>query len=149
MESVSSRLSTFFKGADSGADVFYPQDYLLAVFSNLADADNAKAELCRRGRAEEDMIVASGEEVVNYAQEHLNKTGLWGRLISELSSTIGTAALYAERDLAAAKEGKAFLAVLCPGEKVKAETWKVLEPNHPLVARYYTSGGIEHLVGEY
>ena len=143
------RLSTFFKGDDTELGVFYPKNYLLAVFPSLDDACLAMAELHRRGRLEEHMIAASGEEVVRYAQEHLDKGGIWGMLMSELSRTIGTAALYADRDLAAAKEGKAFVAVLCPNEKVKAEAWKVLEPTHPLVARYYTSGGIEHLVGEY
>jgi len=31
-------------------------------------------------------------------------------------------------------------------EKVAA--WKCLEPTHPMVARYYSLGGIEHLAGE-
>jgi hypothetical protein len=30
----------------------------------------------------------------------------------------------------------------------KSAAWNILEPTHPLVARYYSLGGIEHFVGE-
>lgn len=46
------------------------------------------------------------------------------------------------------EERRGFIAVRCPNEKVKSEAWKVLKPRQPVVARYYSFGGIEHLVGE-
>jgi hypothetical protein len=140
-----SRLSTFFKNADTQFGVFYPNHYLLAVFPNLAAADRAKAELNDAGRVDEDVISVSGEEVVHFAEDHLLKDGLWGSLMTELSRAFGTEAVYADEDLAAAKKGAAFVAVHCPTEKVKTEAWKFLELRHPLVARYYSIGGIEHL----
>jgi hypothetical protein len=143
-----SRLSTFFKDGDTEFGVFYPNHYLLAVFGNLAEANGAKEELSHSGRAEEDVISVSGEEVVHFAEEHLLKDGLWGILMTKLSAAIGTEATYADMDLAAARKGAAFVAVHCPSEKVKTEAWKFLEPRHPLVARYYSFGGIEHLAGE-
>jgi hypothetical protein len=141
------RLTTFFKDADSEFGVFYPKHFLLAVFPNLPDADRAKEELTRAGRLEEDVISVSGEEVVHFAEEHMHKDGLWGLLMTKLSRGIGTEASY-DKDLAAAKNGAAFLAVHCPTEKLKIEAWKLLEPRRPLVARYYSFGGIEHLAGE-
>jgi hypothetical protein len=143
-----SRLTTFFRGADTAFGVFYPINHVLAVFQNFADANGAKAELHRAGHVEEDVIAATGEEVVEFAEEHLYKDGLWGLLMTELSRTFGTEAAYADNDLAAAKRGEAFVAVRCPTEKVKAEAWRVLESRRPLVARYYSSGGIEHMAGE-
>lgn len=143
-----SRLATFFKNADTTFGVFYPKHYLLAVFQNVADADAAREALSRAGRVEEDLISASGEEVVHFAEEHLDEDGLWGLLMTELSRTIGTEAAYADNDLAAAKNGAAFVAVHCPDEKSKTEAWTVLELLRPLAARYYTAGGIEHMVGE-
>jgi len=147
-----SRLSAFFKGADTEFGVFYPKHYLLAVFPNLAEADRAKQDLSRDGRVEEDVISASGEEVVHFAEDHLLKDGLWAMLMTEMSRRFGTEASYADDDLAAAKKGAAFVAAYCPTEKLKIEAWKVLEPRHPIVARYYSSGGIfdgiEHLAGE-
>lgn len=143
-----SRLSTFFKDSDTEFGIFYPKHYLLAVFPNLADADRAKQELNHAGRVDEDVISVSGEEVVHFAEDHLLEDGLWGLLMTELSRMIGTEALYADKDLAAAKQGAAFLAVHCPTEKIKIDAWKFLKPRHPLVARYYSFGGIEHLAGE-
>jgi hypothetical protein len=148
MEPSMSRLSTFFKDADTEFGVFYPKHYLLAVFANLADADGAKEELNRAGRVDEDVISVSGEEVVHFAEDHLLKDGLSGVLMTQLSRMFGTEALYADKDLAAAREGAAFVAVHCPTEKVKTDAWKFLKLRHPLVARYYSFGGIEHLAGE-
>jgi hypothetical protein len=142
------RLATFFKDADTDFGVFYPRHYLLAVFPNLPDADRAKDELTRAGRLEQDVISVSGEEVVQFAEEHMHKDGLWGLLMTKVSRGIGTEASYADKDLAAAKNGAAFVAVHCPTENLKIEAWKLIEPRHPLVARYYSLGGIEHLIGE-
>jgi hypothetical protein len=142
------RLSTFFKDGDTEFGVFYPKHYLLAVFPNLAEADLAKEELNHAGRVDDDVISVSGEEVVHFAEDHMLKDGLAGVLMTKLSRMFGTEALYAEKDLAAAKKGAAFVAVHCPTEAVKIEAWKFLGPRRPLVARYYSFGGIEHLVGE-
>jgi len=143
-----SRLSTFFKDKDIEFGVFYPKHCLLAVFENLAEADRAREELTHAGLVGEDVISVSGEEVVDFAEDHLLQDGLWGVLMTELSRTIGTEALYADKDLAAAKKGAAFVAVHCPTEEIKTKAWKSLDPRHPLVARYYSFGGIEHLAGE-
>jgi hypothetical protein len=148
MAGTTSRLSTFFKDADTEFGVFYPKHYLLAIFSNLADADSVREELNYAGRVDEDVISVSGEEVVHFAEDHLVQDGLWGVLMTELSRMFGTEALYAEKDLAAAKNGAAFVAVHCPTERIKTEAWKLLEPRRPLAARYYSLGAIEHLAGE-
>ncbi len=142
------RLSTFFKDDDTELGFFYPKHYLLAVFPNLAEADLAKNELRHAGRVEEDVISVSGEEAVHFDEDRVLKDGLGGALMTKLSRMFGTEALYAQKDLAAAKKGAAFVAVHCPTEAVKIEAWKVLGPTHPLVARYYSFGAIEHLTGE-
>jgi hypothetical protein len=71
-----SRLSTFFKESDTQFGIFYPKHYLLAMFPNLAEADRAKIDLNRAGRKDADVISASGDEVVHFAEEHLVKDGL-------------------------------------------------------------------------
>lgn len=143
-----SRLSTFFQEEDTQFGVFYPKHYLLAVFPNFAEADCAKVKLNRSGYPSEDVISVPGEEVVHFAEDHLLKDGLWGVMMTELSRTFGTEALYADKDLAAARKGAAFVAVHCLTDDAKSEAWRILEPTHPLVARYYSMGGIEHFVGE-
>lgn len=143
-----SRLTTFFKDTDTAFGVFFPHHFLLATFPAFADACAAKSELHLAGFLDEDVVTAKGDEVVQFAGEHLRKDGLWGVLMTELSRTFGTEAAYADRDLEAARQGKAFLAVYCSGEPGKLMAWKVIEPKRPLVARYYSAGGIEHLAGE-
>jgi hypothetical protein len=143
-----SRLSTFFHGSDTQFGIFYPKHYLLAVFPNLLDAYQAKKKLVDSGERKEDSIAVAGEEVVYFAQEYLWKEGLWGALMTQLSRAIGTEAVYADKDLEMAKEGAAFLAVHCPTEDTKIAAWKCLERACPMVARYYSFGGIEHLAGE-
>jgi hypothetical protein len=143
-----SRLSSFFDGADVEFGVFYPKHCLLAAFENLTDAQAAKLKLTQAGFAAADVVCVSGEEVVRFAEDHLLKDGLWGAMMTELSRTFGTEAVYADKDLAAARKGAAFVAVHCPTDEVKSQAWKALEPTHPIVARYYSFSGIEHLVGE-
>jgi hypothetical protein len=143
-----SKLAAFFKEADTAFGVFYPKHYLLAVFPSFEEADGAKEELLRAGRVDEDVIAVPGDEVVRFAEEHLFKDGLCGLLMTALSRSIGTEAAYADNDLAAAKKGAAFVAVHCPDKQVKAQMWSLLQPRRPAAARYYTSAGIEHLVGE-
>ena len=142
------RLATFFEDKDIEFGVFYPKHCLLAVYENSAAADRAQQKLTLSGFMDRDVISVPGDEVVHFAEAHLIKDGLWGALMTELSRTFGTEALYADKDLAAAKKGAAFVAVHCPTEDAKTRAWKALEPTHPLVARYYSFGGIEHLAGE-
>jgi hypothetical protein len=65
-----------------------------------------------------------------------------------LSRLLGTEAVYADKDLKAAKNRAAFIAVHGPTEKIKTDAWRLLETIHPVVARYYRFGGSEHLAGE-
>ena len=148
LEQSTGRLSSFFPDADSKFGIFYPQHYLLAVYPNFEAAEQAMAKLSATGLGVGDVIAVPGAEVVQYAEEHLAKHGLWGALMTELSRKIGTEAVYADQDLARAKNGAAFVAAHCPTESDKAKAWTVLEPTHPLVARYYAPGGVEHLHGE-
>jgi hypothetical protein len=63
-------------------------------------------------------------------------------------ATVGDRGAHADKDLAEAKNGATFIAVHCPTERIKTHAWRFLETIHPLVARYYRFGGIEHLAGE-
>jgi hypothetical protein len=143
-----SRLSMFFKDADTQLGVFYPKHYLLAIFPSLAEAERVEEKFKRAGCMEEDVISVSGEELVHFSADHLLRHGVWGALMTQLSRMLGTEAMYRDNDLVAAKKGAAFVAVHCPTEKFKTDSWKLLEPMHPLVARYYHFAGIEHLAGE-
>jgi len=146
MQATISRLAAFFEHGDTEFAVFYPNHCLLSVFRDIQDADRAERELDRAGFRDGSVISVSGAEVILFAEDHLIKDGLWGILMTQLSRTFGTEALYADADLAAAREGAAFVVVRCPTQQVKSEVWRTLEPMHPIAARYYSFFGIEHMM---
>jgi len=43
----------------------------------VRDCESAKQELNHAGRMDDDMISASGDEVVHFAEDHLLNDGLW------------------------------------------------------------------------
>jgi len=139
------RLSTFFKDASSEPGVFYPNGYLLAIFPNLAEAEHARKALDHTGPNSVDSISASDDEIVHFAEANKTKEGVWATLLADLSRAIGAGAVYSDQDLAAARNGAALVGVHCPTDESKPTAWRLLEPSHPIAARYYTSGGIEHL----
>ena len=56
MGAAMNRLSAFFKGRDTHLGLFYPENHLLAVFPNLAQANRAQERLRHAGCVEEDVI---------------------------------------------------------------------------------------------
>jgi hypothetical protein len=141
-------LTSFFKGSDTEFGIFYPKDYLIAIFADMTEAEHAVQLLRDHGFMEEDVIAVPGAEVVQSAEEIRKKDGLWGTLMQQLSRFIGTEERYTDHDLKLAARGAAFVAVYCPSEKSKNLAWEDLKPAEPLIARHYTTLGIEHLRGE-
>ncbi len=135
------RLATFFQGAEHGIGGFYPNQHIVAVYPTAAAADQAKKMVDSSAKT----IAVSGSEVLDFVGDHVVETGLLGGLMRELSSWLGTEEQYVEKDIEAAQKGAGFVAVYCPDEQSKAKVWSLLESTHPLVGRFYSSGGIEHL----
>jgi hypothetical protein len=140
-----SRLTSFFKDSDTTLGVFYPNHYLIAVFRDLPAAEHALRKLRMAGFAEDEIISAGGHEIVELAAQ---ETGLGGFLMQAVSRFFATEQLFTDRDLDHARHGAGFLAVHCPVENTKKDAWSVLESEAPLDARYYGTGGIEHLAGD-
>lgn len=148
MSTSTSTLATFFKGSDTQFGIFYPIDYVVAVFPDIAIARRAEHALGFGGFLEDDVISVPGEEVIRFAEEHLQNSSLWGMLMRQLSRIFATEEVYADYDLILARAGAAFLAVYCPTEKRKDEAWEIIEPFDPIKARHYALDGIEHFRGE-
>jgi hypothetical protein len=148
MSTSTSTLATFFKGSDTQFGIFYPIDYLVAVFPDIAIARRAEHALGLGGFPEDDVIAVPGDEVVRFAEEHLQNSSLWGMLMRQLSRIFATEEVYADYDLILARQGGAFLAAYCPTEKRKDEAWEIIEHFGPIKARHYELGCVEHLRGE-
>jgi hypothetical protein len=148
MSTSTSALATFFKGSDTQFGIFYPTGYLVAIFPDIGLARRAAHALGLGGFLDDDVITVPGEEVVRFAEEHLQNSSLWGMLMRQLSRIFATEEVYADHDLILAREGAAFLAVYCPAEKRKEEAWEIIDPFGPVKARHYALGCVEHLRGE-
>src|ERR1700733_5492419 len=92
-----SRLPAFFGGAQTQLGVFYPKNHLIAVFPDFQGAVEAKEKLITSGVHDEDILVAEGAEVVQFAEDFTRKKGVAGLLMIELSRAIGTEAAYTDR----------------------------------------------------
>lgn len=142
------RLTQFFDGSDTNAGVFYPSHHIVAVFPNSRSARDAEQALRKQGVAPNEAIAVGAGEVKEFAAEHVQRNGLFGLLMSKISDAIGTEQTYQNYDLDSAEGGAGFVAVKCPSGETKQRAWDVLRALHPISARYYAPGGIEHLTGE-
>jgi hypothetical protein len=143
--STMTALQDFFHGSDTTLGVFYPRHCLVAVFLRESEAGTAAGLLRAAGIAPEEMIVASGRDVLALAGE---ETGLGGLIMQALSRFFKTEQYYADRDLDQARDGAGFLIVRCVDANKKQEAWRVIQPLNPSAARYYDIGGVEHLAGD-
>jgi hypothetical protein len=141
-------LATFFNGTDTHLGLFYPTRYLFAVYPSFENAEEARNQLAAAGLGSERTIAVPGEDVIQFAEEHVSQDGIWGALMREISRLLATEEVYAEHDLKLARRGAGFLAVHCQNDHAKERVWSHLEPTRPVVARYYMPSGIEHLKGE-
>ncbi len=139
----------FLDGHEKQMGVFYPSHHLLAVFRTEDGARKAAQEIRRHGFAEQDVLMATGDDMVTFAANEIEHEGIWGKLMRGVSRALATGEVYAEHDWLRAESGAGFLFVHCASEADKDEAWKTIEPLDPVVARYYHPiAGIEHFVGE-
>ncbi len=141
-----SLLSGFFKESDTQLGVFYPKHYLIAVFHDSRAAQQAVQDLRRAGFADDEAIAVAGQEFVDLAKE---ETGPGNFVMQALSRFFGTEQKTHDADLKKAQRGAGFVAVHCPSNESKRGAWTILQPEHPLAARYYSAAGIEHLAGDF
>jgi hypothetical protein len=141
-----STLKDFFKESDTQLGVFYPKDYLIAVFRHLAPARQAVAKLRLAGFAEDEAIAVAGEDLLQLTKE---EAGPGNFVMQAISRFFATEQVSHDSDLRLAAQGAAFVAVHCPLPKTKDEAWKVVQTEAPLAARYYANDGIDHLAGDF
>jgi hypothetical protein len=143
-----SRLATFFDGADTHLGVFYPTHYLIAILPSLEQALAAEQKLREAGFSGEEAIAVPGEDLGELVREEAEHGGIHAYLMKEFSRFLHTEAAYTDLDLKQTRRGAAVVAVHCLDEQSKDSAWNVLRASHPLAARYYAAGAIEHLAGE-
>jgi len=141
-------LAEFFRGSDTQMGIFAPRGYLIALFPDLSGAAMAQRRLLDVGFPQDEVIAVPGDDVVNFAREHAEHSGLGTLLMQALSRMFETEEVYADHDLKLASRGAGFLAVHAASDIKKQAAWTIIQPLDPIVARHYTNIGVEHLKGE-
>ena len=139
-------LSKFFKESEATLGVFHPKDYTIATFPTVAAAKSAYDSLRHIGLAEEDVMIANGQEMLSYFQQFREGEGLWGDLMRPLSRFIGTEANNSDLNIVQAQEGAGFLAIYTPTEERALRDMAVMKPFAPSSADWYLWGGIRSLI---
>ena len=135
----------FFKGQDTSMGVFYPRDYIIAGYRNLADAEAAEAAFLKAGTPPEDVRAAPGEFVTEQLQARDDPNFL-ERIGQQLVEFVGTENAYLEEDANLARDGGAFVFVYAPDAERVAQAKRVFAQIGPAYARRYLGVAIERII---
>jgi hypothetical protein len=139
-----SRLSEFFKETHTALGVFYPLHCLVAVFPDLAAAQQIARKLGDAGFAGDDVIAVEGTDFIELEKE---ETGLGNLLMQEISRDFGAEQISTDNNIELARRGAAFVVVHCPTDNTKKIAWDTIQPSAPLAAHYYSRVLVDHLAG--
>lgn len=128
-----------FKHGDSEFGIFYPTGYMLSVFPDAADADRAVTTLLDGGFKADDLVIASGQDVLAYSREMRADPGLVSRFEQLVSSLYGDEGSLAGELVGLAEQGHTFVAVHAPDDAVTTRVSEALRPFAPVVLRKFDS----------
>jgi hypothetical protein len=129
--------SKSFKGGQASFGIFYPTGYVLSVFQNDANADKAAAALGRAGFTPDDMVPASGMDMLAFSNELRAVHGLFIAFERFLSERLGDEANAANELVDLADSGNAFLAVYAPDNATTARVADCARAFEPVVMRKF------------
>ena len=139
-------LTSFFKGSDSTLGVFYPTDYIIAVFPTFASAEAAAHALRGAGLGEDEVLALRASEILRYFKEFRAHSGVWAGIMSVLSRAFGTEQVFADDDVQSARAGEGFVAIYSPGEAEAHRIKDLVLPFGPKAMHWYHTAGVECLI---
>ena len=125
------------KGGETSFGVFYPKDYVLAVFADPAKGDRAAAALEVAGFDPSDVLVAGSDEVLARHRELTADLGLVGRLKQFVSRHFGDEAEMLGDVVAHARQGHAFVLAYAPDGDRAVRAAAAVRPLGPVILRKY------------
>ena len=128
-----------FKGGDTSFGIFYPTDYVLSVFPDVAHADRAVAALLAAGFATDDLVVATGAEVLVYAGELRGDPGMFTRFERFVAGLMGEEAALADELVGLAERGHTFVAIHAPDDAATTRAAEAVHAFAPVVLRKFDS----------
>lgn len=136
------------KDGETSFGSFYPKNYVLAVFKTDAEAAKAGAALSAAGFAAEDVIVASGADVVEHDEAVRSQQGLLAKLGEKWSRFYTDEAANADALMELAAQGSAFVLAYAPDEATTERGTEVLRVFTPPIFRKYDALKITELGSE-
>lgn len=141
-----SNLRNFFNVSDTSFGVFYPKKFIVAILPSFESAKGAEGALRDAGFTPDEVLAATGVEMLRFFEDLRVRAGLWGGLMEALSLALGTEATFVVQDAAEARAGAAFLAVYDPRDAETEHICKLVAPWRPISMRRYAAGSIETLI---
>jgi hypothetical protein len=129
--------SKSFKDGQTSLGIFYPTGYVLSVFQNGVAANGAAVALSRAGFTPDDLVPATGMDVLALAQELSAFHGLLNAIERFLSEHLGDEAYAAGQIVELADAGSSFLAVYAPGEAATTRVVETARAFEPVVMRKF------------
>ena len=116
---------------------FYPKHYVLAIFDTDDEARRAGTALSAAGFAADDVIVASGADVVAHEQQAKAEQSVFAKLGEQWSKLYTDESDVAHKLMDAARKGAAFVLAYAPEDDQTQRATAVLKPMHPPILRKY------------
>jgi len=129
--------SADFQGGDTEFGIFYPNGYVLSVFPDAAHADRAVAALRDAGFATNDLVVATGADVIEYSNEMRAHAGLFSRFERFVAGLYGGEATLADELVGLAEEGHMFVAIHAPDDAATTRAAEAVHASAPVVLRKF------------
>ena len=136
------------KDGETSFGSFYPKNYVLAVFKTDAEATRAGEALSAAGFSGEDVIVATGTDVVEHDAAVRSHQGLLAKLGEKWSRLYTDEAANADALMELAAQGAAFVLAYAPDEPTTERARSVLRAFTPPIFRKYDSLKITELGAE-
>ena len=141
-----SSLRKFFNVSDTAFGIFYPKRFIVASLPSFDSARGAERALLEAGFTRDEVLAATGVEMLQFFEDLRLRAGLWGGLMEALSLALGTEATFVVQDSEQARAGAAFLAIYDPREAETEHICKLIAPWRPISMRRYATGSIETLI---
>lgn len=135
-----------FKGHDMRFGIFYPTNYLIAIFDSPEIAERAEKIMLSAGYADGEVDSPSPEYVVADYEKAQKEGSLIRRIEQRLTRHFGSDSNMLEEQIEWARKGAGFLAVYCPTEHEAERVLRLLKPLDPRMMRRYERLVIEDLV---
>ena len=133
------------RGDDASFGVFYPKDYVLAVFTDPRAAERAAAALEVAGFLDDDVLVVGSDEVLGWHGRFTTDNGLVGRFKEFVAKHFPGDSRKLDDVIDHARVGHTFVLAYAPDGARTARAADAIRPVHPTLLQKYNAVSISDL----